>query len=140
MLAVTPRTIRNYLKQGILQGRKIGGQWRFDDDDLAALLNREPVSRSIREAHEKTLYDFIENETSGKEGEIRSASVIKLFLPKDRAERAIREIAESLPSQSSGGYRFHADYAESEGCLRFTLTASASELRKILETIESFGK
>ena len=29
MTSVTTRTIRNYLRNGILKGRKIGGQWRF---------------------------------------------------------------------------------------------------------------
>jgi excisionase family DNA binding protein len=27
--SMTARTIRNYLKDGTLKGRKIGGQWRF---------------------------------------------------------------------------------------------------------------
>ena len=29
MTSVTTRTIRNYLRNGILTGTKIGGQWRF---------------------------------------------------------------------------------------------------------------
>ncbi|MGM8370207.1 helix-turn-helix domain-containing protein, partial (plasmid) [Clostridium perfringens] len=29
MTRLTSRTIRNYLKDGILEGKKIGGQWRF---------------------------------------------------------------------------------------------------------------
>ncbi len=34
---LTDRTIRNYLKDGRLKGKKIGGQWRFTADDIEAL-------------------------------------------------------------------------------------------------------
>ena len=34
MTAVTTRTIRNYLRNGILTGTKIGGQWRFRQEDV----------------------------------------------------------------------------------------------------------
>lgn len=34
MTSVTTRTIRNYLRNGILKGRKIGGQWRFSLEDI----------------------------------------------------------------------------------------------------------
>ena len=33
MTRLTSRTIRNYLKDGILEGKKIGGQWRFTMKD-----------------------------------------------------------------------------------------------------------
>ena len=38
---MTERTIRNYLKDGILKGTRVGGQWRFSDQDLIDLLNDE---------------------------------------------------------------------------------------------------
>lgn len=34
---LTDRTIRNYLKDGRLRGKKVGGQWRFTADDVEAL-------------------------------------------------------------------------------------------------------
>ncbi|WP_179218472.1 helix-turn-helix domain-containing protein [Saccharibacillus sp. O23] len=36
-LQVTTRTIRNYLKSGELSGTKVGGQWRFTQDDIRHL-------------------------------------------------------------------------------------------------------
>ena len=34
---LTSRTIRNYLKNGTLTGRKLGGQWRFTEVEVQAL-------------------------------------------------------------------------------------------------------
>lgn len=39
-LQVTTRTIRNYLKEGRLQGTKVGGQWRFSKEDLYAFIGQ----------------------------------------------------------------------------------------------------
>lgn len=39
LASVTSRTIRNYLKDGRLKGRKIGGQWRFTEQNVQDLLN-----------------------------------------------------------------------------------------------------
>lgn len=40
MTSVTTRTIRNYLRNGILKGKKIGGQWRFSLEDIEAMINQ----------------------------------------------------------------------------------------------------
>ena len=53
--SVTTRTIRNYLRNGILKGRKIGGQWRFSMEDIETMRNQtngafqENSRRSVRD-------------------------------------------------------------------------------------------
>ena len=39
LTGLTSRTIRNYLKDGTLQGRKIGVQWRFTEEDINRLFS-----------------------------------------------------------------------------------------------------
>lgn len=41
MTLLTTRTIRNYLRSGLLQGNKIGGQWRFSIEDINRLMTRK---------------------------------------------------------------------------------------------------
>lgn len=46
-LGVTTRTIRNYLAEGKLTGKKIGGQWKFHKSDIydfAGMTIEDPVS------------------------------------------------------------------------------------------------
>lgn len=51
LASVTGRTIRNYLKSGRLVGRKIGGQWRFPENEVQRLLNGgEPEAEDAQEA------------------------------------------------------------------------------------------
>ncbi len=42
LASVTGRTVRNYLKSGRLVGRKIGGQWRFPENEVQRLLTGAP--------------------------------------------------------------------------------------------------
>ena len=51
MTALTTRTIRNYLRNGMLKGRKIGGQWRFTQADVQAMLERGAVITEMRAIH-----------------------------------------------------------------------------------------
>ena len=39
MLRVSQQSIYNWLKQGRLTGVKLGGRWRFRDEDLRRFLN-----------------------------------------------------------------------------------------------------
>ena len=55
-LAVTTRTIRNYLKDGKLKGTKIGGQWRFSVEDLAEFIGLE----TDYEINNANMYHFLE--------------------------------------------------------------------------------
>ena len=58
LASVTGRTIRNYLKSGRLVGRKIGGQWRFPENEVNRLLTgADPeVPVSVVEEEEPLLY------------------------------------------------------------------------------------
>lgn len=44
VLRLNPRTLRGYVKRGELQGRIIGGQWRFRRADLDAFVENAPSS------------------------------------------------------------------------------------------------
>lgn len=43
-LRLSPRTVREYLRRGELQGRVIGGRWRFRREDLNAFFADAPRS------------------------------------------------------------------------------------------------
>ena len=42
VLQLNPRTLREYVKRGELQGRIIGGQWRFRRADLDGFVENAP--------------------------------------------------------------------------------------------------
>lgn len=59
MTGLTTRTLRNYIKRGILHGEKCGGSWRFSADDFAALLSNGDVKRSLRARRNGDVLDFL---------------------------------------------------------------------------------
>lgn len=63
---LTSRTIRNYLKDGTLHGKKIGVQWRFTEEDINRL--------------------FFEVDTGGHKS-VHPAEVISDFLKETEKER-----------------------------------------------------
>ena len=81
MTSLTTRTIRNYLKEGILKGRKIGGQWRFTEEDINNFMD----NGNYREEHLKNLrqdvLDFIDgvNTFADNIGEIQVCSIVDLY-------------------------------------------------------------
>ena len=44
VLRLSPRTLREYVKRGELEGRIIGGQWRFRRADLDSFVENAPRS------------------------------------------------------------------------------------------------
>ena len=52
---LTDRTIRNYLANGTLKGTKIGGQWRFTQNDVKALFNNEDFADDMFSKSEKNI-------------------------------------------------------------------------------------
>ena len=71
-IGVTSRTIRNYLKQGKLKGRKIGGRWRFSSEDIESFLSNQ--SNNF-ESIEDPIELFISNRNLTK-GEARTLFVL----------------------------------------------------------------
>lgn len=59
MTSVTTRTIRNYLRNGILKGKKIGGQWRFSLEDIEAMINQ--TNGTSLENSRRIVRDFIDS-------------------------------------------------------------------------------
>ena len=44
-LHVTERTIRSYIKRGMLKAQKIGGDWAISEDNIKAFLNGSTTER-----------------------------------------------------------------------------------------------
>ena len=56
---LTDRTLRNYLKNNILEGEKINGVWHFTASQLDAFLRHPAVRPSILSKNNAIVYDFM---------------------------------------------------------------------------------
>lgn len=59
MTGLTTRTIRNYLKSGLINGEKIDGIWMFSSEEFCAMLASPAIKPSIQAKNNAVVYDFI---------------------------------------------------------------------------------
>ena len=82
---LTDRTIRNYLANGTLKGKKIGGQWRFTQSDINELFNNEEFADDMLTKSEKNIGKYLKKEFTF-ESENNVCSIINVVV-KDKADR-----------------------------------------------------
>jgi len=49
LLNITPRTVKNYLKDGVIKGVKVARKWLIPDSDLQAYIDGLKAKRDARE-------------------------------------------------------------------------------------------
>ncbi len=82
MTGLTTRTIRNYLKAGLINGEKTNGIWTFSSEDYYNLLNNPTIKPSIQAKNNAVIYDFLINDRK-KTNNI--CSIIDLYVEEDEA-------------------------------------------------------
>ncbi len=56
---LTTRTLRNHLKQGLLKGEKVDGNWIFTEEELDEYIADQTVKQSILAKQHAIVYDFL---------------------------------------------------------------------------------
>ena len=59
MTGLTTRTLRNYIKLGMLDGEKIDGVWQFSMEAVSAFMADKNVQPSIKAKKNGVVYDFM---------------------------------------------------------------------------------
>ena len=91
MTSLTSRTIRNYLKDGSLQGQKIGGQWRFTMENIKRLFKNSSFLSDFSSKNKQQILDFIDGVNTDIHGEIQVCTIIDYFCENSKAGQQIYE-------------------------------------------------
>lgn len=128
---LTDRTLRSYLKEGRLTGRKEDGAWRFTPEDLEKLLQDEGARQAVRANRNAIVYDFMLN---GGGGEDACCAVRDIPVERD-GEEALRVRLLERVNREGGAVRFAYGYGEDRrgrGSARVILSGPTAAVRKIL--------
>lgn len=136
MTALTTRTIRNYLRNGTLKGRKIGGQWRFTPSDIQALLERGEVITEMRAIQRQSVLDFIDGVNTGVHGTMQICTIVDLYIPQEEAARKSDALCALVNASQGESLTYHYDYLEAEGKARYVLFASPDFLMAALKLLK----
>ena len=133
ILRVTTRTVRNYLKDGSLKGRKIGGGWRFTEDDFMKFLSSAGIVEKIKDDTKQDVIDFLDGLNTDMSGEIQICTIIDVY----RSVKAVEELRNALMrlTDAHGKYHFSFTYTEAEGRARFTLFGTVEYIAQAMEII-----
>lgn len=127
---LTDRTLRSYLKEGRLTGRKEDGAWRFTPEDLEKLFQDEGARQAVRANRNAIVYDFMLN--GGRE----DACCAVRDIPVERdGEEALRVRLLERVNREGGAVRFAYGYGEDrrgQGSARVILAGPTAAVQKIL--------
>lgn len=59
MTGLSTRTIRSYLKSGLVSGEKTEGVWLFSVEDFANMLTNPAIKPSIKAKSNAVIFDFV---------------------------------------------------------------------------------
>ena len=59
MTDLTTRTLRNYLRSGLLNGDKIDGMWQFTAENISDFISNPIVKPSIQAKNKAIVFDFL---------------------------------------------------------------------------------
>ncbi len=127
---LTDRTLRSYLKEGRLTGRKEDGAWRFTPEDLEKLFQDEGTRQAVRANRNAIVYDFMLN--GG--GEDACCAVRDIPVERD-GEEALRVRLLERVNREGGAVRFAYGYGEDrrgQGSARVILAGPTAAVQKIL--------
>ena len=139
MTSLTSRTIRNYLKNGTLQGSKIGGQWRFTMDNIRQLFNDSSYSNDRSRNNKLQVLNFVNNKIQGKQGDIMICTIVDYFCESQSVSHKMYEklvtVINNKPDDSSPA-KFDYEYIEKDNKARFTLFGNPDYIVNSLQQIQ----
>lgn len=136
MTSMSDRTIRNYLRNGLLKGRKIGGQWRFTMQDIKTFLDGGEVMKEMKKKQKQEIFDFVEGVNSKLTGERQTCVIVDLYISQKEATGLNEKICDFIAENMFSNMRFDYDYSDEEKRARFTILASPKTAIKILEILK----
>ena len=136
MTRLTSRTIRNYLKDGILEGKKIGGQWRFTMN----FFDNSKSKEEVRATQNNEVLDFLEWKNVDSQKEVQICTIIDLHCKnilegKELSKKLITIINEDEEAVKNGA-KFSYQYIKESSKARFTLFGNPEFIIKTLKTLE----
>ena len=135
MTSVTTRTIRNYLRNGILTGTKIGGQWRFRQEDVMNMLNQENMSSDVRETSKRIVKDFLNEQYTPFLESVSVCTVADVPCSKAYAKKMGKTLCDLWNQTNIQGSNFRYVYLEESQTARFTFIAPLTLTEKALSVL-----
>ena len=116
MSGLSSRTIRNYMKMGLIEGEMINGVWHFSAEAVGALFDNPNVAPAIKAKRNAQIFDFLAND----------------YKQQDEMCVVIDELATLEDANALSEFFCDAINREWQGVIRFGFSFNGSRARVIL--------
>lgn len=116
MAGISERTARRHLSDGLLKGSKVGGTWRFTEENIRAYFNEKTMIESIAQEAGQDVRTFLKEEHGSDEGRI--CSIID-FRPENK--QIEKEAKKAILDLSNDHKDISMKLVKKNGVMRFTL-------------------
>ena len=127
MTGLTTRTLRTYLKTGLLSGEKTDGVWRFTDEDCERFFSHPAVKPALQAKRNALVFDFLGNRFK-RENEL--CVVLDLLPQEGEAEEVSAFFCKAVSAREGGHLRF--TFEQTDGRVRVILTGREDAVSDIL--------
>ncbi len=150
MTGLTSRTIRNYIADGRLKGRKIGSQWRFTEGDIEAMFSSSeaPAAGATRTA-EVGINDADIDSANGKvcyflkpkrRDNIAVCTVVDYPAESENAPAAVVQLIELAAAEyDEDELTYTYEYLADVKIGRFTFIGDIEPIAKLIKLIRKKG-
>ena len=106
---LTERTLRNYLKQGILIGEKQDGGWRFTEEQITEFLSNDYVIPAVKAKQNAYIFDYLKNDC-----EKENTACVVLHLKKENPMKIASFFCEAVNKRQGLKMRFDHEKGENQ--------------------------
>lgn len=128
MTMLSTRTIRNYIKLGLLNGSKTNGYWQFTSDDISKFMNNDYVTQSLNTKRNSLIYNHILNDCKS----INSVCSIYDYPVENNVEAKslYNKILKKINSNEYNNLKFSYNY--SNNMVRIILIGDPNEINELI--------
>ncbi len=137
MTGLTDRTIRNYIKRGLLQGNLIKGVWRFSKASLEAFFDEKFVKQGLEGKAAILVEHFL---SDWKEIDDSLCSVYKLKINNDNSQKLCDELLEKINANNYRGMQFYYNFNKKTKIAKFVVTGLPEDVIDITKLLNTFRK
>lgn len=127
LTSLTDRTLRSYIRTGLLQGEKINGLWHFSPEQVDAFVRHPAVRPSILAKNNAVIYDFLLDDRK-REAQLCTILDLPGCDPKQTAETFCYEIFNN-PEYHDLAFRFDSI----TGTPRVILKGPAAQIMTLMQ-------
>lgn len=134
LTGLTSRTIRNYLKDGTLHGKKIGVQWRFTEDDINALFQEVDFAQKLQGIEDNLVADFLKETARDEETECRILDIPDVT--EEEWKRSLQKIRGEIDERKEGMPEFAWEYETEGNMLRVVIAGRPKDTERMVKRVK----